>query len=96
MTKLFHYYSQIATFINEHIEVDLSISSIIGAANFWVLSKDDIEFTTKIVASVVLTLFIVIRILFAIREDKRKTREARLKEIEMEQETYDWKKRNGI
>jgi len=93
MTKVYY---QIAAFINEHVEVDLSIGSILGFTNFWILNKTDIEFFTKISASIILSLFIVIRILFAIREDKRKTREARFKEIEMEQETYEFKKRNDL
>jgi predicted tellurium resistance membrane protein TerC len=96
MHKLLNIYHQLTDFVNENVGIDLSIGSILGFINLYILSKDNIEFATKIIASIILSLFIVIRIVFTIREDKRKSREAKLKEIEYENENYEFKKRNGL
>jgi len=92
MNRIYH---EIASLVNDHPSIDISFAGLLGWINFQVLGSD----MAAVGKGVILTLTIILialRIVYMVKEDRRKSKEMRLKEMEREQETWEFKKRNGL
>jgi cbb3-type cytochrome oxidase subunit 3 len=96
MHKLINIYHQIADYVNEHAWPDATVGTSIGLLSIIGLSRDNVTFAGQLAILLLTILFLSVRIFFAYRKNKREEKESRLKEIEHENQNYEFRKRNGL
>jgi hypothetical protein len=90
------FWCQVSKLVNDYPEVDITVGTSIGTASIISLSKDEITFATQMLIAIVTIGFFFLRAIFAYKKNKREEIELKLKEMEREQEHWEFKKRNGL
>lgn len=93
MNRVYHIYNEFIKFANDHPSVDISAFSIMGWVNYRLI---EIEATGRFSVLILTGIAIIARLVFMYKEDKRKSKELKLKEMEREQEAWEFKKRNNL